>query len=79
MTQIATNYDTKGEDKLLREDIKKLRDAHNLSEKLIEIDGRTSDPVGLPTTSVKVYLFYRTDTNQLSAYVNGSFKRVTLS
>ena len=79
MAQIATTYDNGGEDKELAKDIQVLKNAHNLSEKILELEYRTSDPTGLATTNGKVYLWYRGDTNQLSAYVNGSTKRVTLA
>lgn len=79
MAQIATTYDKGGEDKELAKDIQVLKNAHNLSEKILELEYRTSDPTGLSTITGKVYLWYRGDTNQLSAYVNGSTKRVTLS
>lgn len=79
MAQIATYYDKQGDDRELAKDIQNLKNAHNLSEKILELEYRTSDPTGLSTTTGKVFLWYRGDTNQLSAYVNGSTKRVTLS
>lgn len=78
MAQIATTSDKKNEDRELGRDIQVLRDAHNISEKILELEGRTDDPAGLSTTSTKVYLWYRADTNQLCAYNNGATKRVNL-
>lgn len=79
MGLVETRYDKIGNDEALRSDIRNLRNAINAKINLLELDARTSDPTGLPTTTSKVYLWYRTDTNKLSAYVNGSVKTVTLT
>lgn len=79
MAQIATDYSQNGEDKKLRTDIKTLRDAHNLSEKILELESRTSDPSGLPTTSAKAYFWFRSDTDQLKVYNNGVTKSITFA
>lgn len=78
MPRVETHYDKDGEDQGLRFDVKKLKDAINSLQTVIDIDARTSDPA-LPTTTAKVFLWYRTDTNKLCAYVNGAVKTVTLS
>lgn len=78
MAQISTDYSQGGEDKKLSQDIRTLRDAHNLSEKILELESRTSDPTGLPTTSAKAYFWFRSDTNELKVYNNGATKAVTL-
>lgn len=77
--KVSTRYDISGDDEILRMDIRNIRDAINSAKDILEITGRTSDPTGLPTTTGTVYLWFRTDTNALKAYVNGSVKSVTLS
>lgn len=77
--KISTLYDKHSDERSLLNDIKTIRDALNGIQSIMELDGRTSDPSGFPTTTAKVYLWFRTDTNELKAYVNGATKAVTLT
>lgn len=79
MSKVATVYDKSGEDQELAKDIRNLRDSINRQYEVIEIDARTSDPTAFETTSAKAYFWFRSDTNQLKVYINGSTKAVTLS
>lgn len=77
--RVATTYDKQGSEKILRDDIKNLREAVNGIQSIMELEGRTSDPTGFETTTTKVWIWYRTDTNELKAYVNGAVKLVALT
>jgi len=75
MAQIATTYDKGGEDKELAKDIQALKNAHNLSEKILELENRTDDPSVSPSSG-KSYIWYRADIDKVSVNNNGSIIRI---
>ena len=74
--QIEVQY--RGEDRNLRQDLKNLRDAHNQSEVLLELESKTADP-SVTASSDKVYVWYRSDLNEIRANNNGTVYKVALT
>ena len=79
--KIQTSYQNSRDEEALSQDIIRLRDAHNLGEQILEIDDRTSDPSGLPTTSSKWFIWMRSDTSpkELRLLLNGIKYKVELT
>ena len=81
MGKITTKYQIIGDDDVLKQDILALKNAHNRSEEILQLDTRTDDPSGLPTTTDKVYIWFRSNTSpqQVRFLYNGTTYKLELA
>lgn len=76
MPKINLQSSKKLEDPILRHDLKTIEDQINLMQERPEIDSRSDDPSGIPTSSGKLVMWYRSDLQELRFVHNGTTYKI---
>jgi hypothetical protein len=64
------------QDEVLRDDLKRIQDAHNIGQQYLELDSYTADPSGFETTTGKIYAWHRSDLQEIRYRYNGTTYKI---